>query len=48
MCLRGKKKSFCKNCSQVSGSAKREQTERDEDARSLKGFVKDLESENSQ
>lgn len=47
MCLRGKKK-FLKICSPVSGSAKREQTERGEDARCLEGFVKDLESENFQ
>lgn len=42
------KKSFSKNCSQFPGCAKREQTERDEDARNLQGLVRDLENENFQ
>lgn len=41
-------KSFSKNCSQVSGYAKREQTETDEDARILKWLVRDLKNEHSQ
>lgn len=46
MCVQ--KKSFSKNCSEFPGSAKRKQTERDEDARSLKWLVRGLENENSQ
>lgn len=42
---RKKKKSFSRNCSQVSGYAKREQTEMDEDARILKWHVRDLQKE---
>lgn len=41
------KKSFSKNGSQVSGYAKREQTERDEDARILERRARDLENEHS-
>lgn len=46
MCIQ--KKCFSKDCSEFPGSAKREQTERDEDVRSFKWLVRDLENENSQ
>lgn len=51
MCVQKKNKqtkSFSRNCSQVPGYVKREQTERNEDARNLKWLVRGLENKNPQ